>query len=1375
MEQKLDELQLSDEQRNVIDALIKEQVKIKVEEAAAAERPATQSEGTPSEGGDTRLERPAGSESSPRPEDQPRSPADVSLIDTLARALQRVKIRPEDEYREVPTPKETIRISAGNTDANISALKVEHGTEAVDRAFKAWQLIISKIQVPTIVPAILDSGSPTESWDQFLNFCRVHAESDKLELQGQWYSLKQQVGEEPRRYLTRASVLRQKLEAYGWVQSDHDANVHYVRNLLPDFNVQRSVLLAHSEVKTELVEKVILTAWAETEAARKRASESVWAYALVTGGDNRGGGGGNMGDRGKTRGQRRTAARQQQQQPQQPQQQHQPYFKQQQQRGWGGPSGGQGASYGGRHGPQHGGRGFSGGGRHQQQPAGGRFGGRGAASGGRGRGPFHQGPPGSNLPAYPVPQRGYDYSAYPPHMYHPQGNEPPIHPNDPRKRCENCGELGHNHLFCPSRVDVGRPAGMPAAYAPPRPPPPRPPAGGYSQRPPWAHSYGQANTAQQYGGEGVEPGAAGATVAKMAAPSTGGHAVTHVTGVYQQPVTHASGVSVVFSSASQVPHGMELVAVPGLPSPDISIFQESNDDDDRGCIPYTEQGDYEWAVYLLEQREVPEDPYELLDLMFEAGFANVFDDVAFAVPVMAPGKRPFSAKETKAGVPHQSGTRAERPHDLWHIDLCGPMTASLGDSFFMIMFVDSFSRWMKLYGMRRKSDNLAFVKKFLADRSGTGVPRSFRMDNGGEFVSRDFIAFCDNAGIRRTYTAPGTPQQNGPAESAIWRVNKAGHAARLEARRLFPKIDFTRARCLFPKIDFTRVPGFGRDGERLWLESCHWAAGKIDFTRVPGFGRDGERLWLESCHWAAGGFNRSPTKANVGYKSPHELFTGRPPPLQIVPFLQPGYMRVTRARKMDPHAVLCCYLNNGDNHHESVVKVLKFATGRVCMTNNVVWVSDRAPLLTPPLELPAPADEGGDSNVAAAPFLIEYISPPLLPPSPYARPPTSPAAILSQAPPATSTPPSPAAPSTAATPPPPVTAPPATPLAAAPPFTTTAPPATPLAAAPPFTTTAPRAPQFAAAPPFTTTAPRATPLAAAPPFTTTAPPATPFAVVPPPLAVAPPDAAPSTNKPPLTTRTIRELDVDRGDMRVSGRTRAAAKNQGGGGRRQCRPSLPGPVDSWTWDERRGCQGDWGVGGDLNTMVPVKNLGDLRWYSGCFYERDWDAGTLKISQQTYAEELGMEFGVEYGKEIPLPVGLKLSEFDQDEEVVSWPFRELIGSLMWLATQTRPDIANAVLVFWGLSMEVFADADYASKAADRRSVSGGLVMCGGGQNPISNSNSRHIDVRHHFIRELVGRKEISIFHVESAYQHADFLTKALHAGDFEFHRNYVMSMD
>ena len=31
--------------------------------------------------------------------------------------------------------------------------------------------------------------------------------------------------------------------------------------------------------------------------------------------------------------------------------------------------------------------------------------------------------------------------------------------------------------------------------------------------------------------------------------------------------------------------------------------------------------------------------------------------------------------------------------------------------------------------------------------------------------------------------------------------------------------------------------------------------------------------------------------------------------------------------------------------------------------------------------------------------------------------------------------------------------------------------------------------------------------------------------------------------------------------------------------------------------------------------------------------------------------------------------------------------------------------------GISLEVFADANYASKATDRRSVSGGAIMCGG----------------------------------------------------------------
>ena len=62
----------------------------------------------------------------------------------------------------------------------------------------------------------------------------------------------------------------------------------------------------------------------------------------------------------------------------------------------------------------------------------------------------------------------------------------------------------------------------------------------------------------------------------------------------------------------------------------------------------------------------------------------------------------------------------------------------------------------------------------------------------------------------------------------------------------------------------------------------------------------------------------------------------------------------------------------------------------------------------------------------------------------------------------------------------------------------------------------------------------------------------------------------------------------------------------------------------------------------------------------------------------------------------------------------------------------------------------------------------------KHPTSNSNSKHIDVRHHFLRELVERKEIEIIHVASQYQHADFVTKALPEREFEYHRGIVMNL-
>ena len=61
----------------------------------------------------------------------------------------------------------------------------------------------------------------------------------------------------------------------------------------------------------------------------------------------------------------------------------------------------------------------------------------------------------------------------------------------------------------------------------------------------------------------------------------------------------------------------------------------------------------------------------------------------------------------------------------------------------------------------------------------------------------------------------------------------------------------------------------------------------------------------------------------------------------------------------------------------------------------------------------------------------------------------------------------------------------------------------------------------------------------------------------------------------------------------------------------------------------------------------------------------------------------------------------------------------------------------------------------------------------KNPVSNSNSKHIDVRHHyFLRELVRQGDIIVSHVPSEYQQADILTKVL-IELFAIHRRFLMN--
>jgi gluconate kinase len=53
----------------------------------------------------------------------------------------------------------------------------------------------------------------------------------------------------------------------------------------------------------------------------------------------------------------------------------------------------------------------------------------------------------------------------------------------------------------------------------------------------------------------------------------------------------------------------------------------------------------------------------------------------------------------------------------------------------------------------------------------------------------------------------------------------------------------------------------------------------------------------------------------------------------------------------------------------------------------------------------------------------------------------------------------------------------------------------------------------------------------------------------------------------------------------------------------------------------------------------------------------------------------------------------------------------------------------------------------------------------KNPIQHSRTKHIDIRHHFIKDLVEEKVVTLEHVDIEEQLADIFTKALDAKQFE----------
>jgi hypothetical protein len=124
----------------------------------------------------------------------------------------------------------------------------------------------------------------------------------------------------------------------------------------------------------------------------------------------------------------------------------------------------------------------------------------------------------------------------------------------------------------------------------------------------------------------------------------------------------------------------------------------------------------------------------------------------------------IEGKHQRTFFPKDEATRASKLLELVHSDVCEPMkTTSCGGARYFVTFIDDFSRKTHVYLLKAKGevfDKFKEYKALVENQIGMKI-KTFRLDNGGKFVSQKFDNFLHECGIQGQTSAPYTSQQNG--------------------------------------------------------------------------------------------------------------------------------------------------------------------------------------------------------------------------------------------------------------------------------------------------------------------------------------------------------------------------------------------------------------------------------------------------------------------------------------------------------------------------------------------------------------------------------------------------------------------------------------
>ena len=123
----------------------------------------------------------------------------------------------------------------------------------------------------------------------------------------------------------------------------------------------------------------------------------------------------------------------------------------------------------------------------------------------------------------------------------------------------------------------------------------------------------------------------------------------------------------------------------------------------------------------------------------------------------------------------QTLTRSREPRlrtknrlDLVHTDVVGPIEPMAKDGFrFGITFTDDYSGLIFVYFLKHKNQAVKALEQFLADTAPYGKTKCIRSDNGTEYTCKEFQDVLRKNLIKHETSAPYSPHQNGTAERGM--------------------------------------------------------------------------------------------------------------------------------------------------------------------------------------------------------------------------------------------------------------------------------------------------------------------------------------------------------------------------------------------------------------------------------------------------------------------------------------------------------------------------------------------------------------------------------------------------------------------------------